>query len=162
MPEYIANVTHSTPKDLTIVELTATIDDQGVKIHAKSPILADFVAAKQNGILPGGEYVNAWKGMEIYNLPSRIVQEMTGSNGIYPDMFLSTRNDLDGNRVLVPNLVWMRVKGLAEGVTLVFPQPAHVPADLVEYLNRSMDKTRIFYQRFVRKVSITANLIERE
>jgi hypothetical protein len=100
--------------------------------------------------------------LEVYNLPSRIAQELQGSNGIYPDMFLSTRNDLDGNRVLVPNLVWMRVKGLAEGVTLVFPQPAHVPADLVEYLNRSMDKTRIFYQRFVRKVSITANLIERE
>lgn len=161
MPEYIANVTHSTPKDLTIVELTATIDDQGVKICAKSPILADFVASKQTGILSGGDYVNAWRDMNLYNLPSRIAQEL-GSNGIYPDLFISSRNDLDGNRVMVPNLVWVRAKGLAEGVTFIFPQPAHVPADLVEYLNRSMDKTRIFYQRYVKKISITANLIERE
>lgn len=161
MPEFIANIVHSTPKDLSIVELTATVADDGIQINAKSAILADFISAKHVDCYKGDEYVRGWKGLEIYTLPGRITADI-GGNGIYGDMFIHGRDGVDGVRTLQPNMIWMRMKGLADGVTFVFPQPAHVPADLVEYLNKSMDKTRMFYQRFIRKVTVTANLIERE
>lgn len=161
MSEFIVSTTQKTPPDIEICELTATITDAGVAITAKSPIIAEFIAAKATNTLKGNDYVASFNKL-IYIIPARLSNDI-GGNGIYGDMFLNPRlADPNAPRGLSePNIIWIRTKGLAEGVTLVFPQPAHIPADLIEYLNRSMEKTRIFYMKHIRKISVKSTLVER-
>ena len=162
MSEFVISTAQRTDPDTEICELTATVTDAGVKITAKSPIIAEFVAAKSNSTVRGADYSASFAGLTFYALPARYTQDING-NGIYHDMFFSSRNiDPGAPRGLAePNLLWLRMKGLAEGVTLTFPQPAHIPADLIEYLNRSMEKTRVFYMKHIRKLSIKATLTEK-
>jgi hypothetical protein len=161
MSEFVVSTVQRTPVDIEICELTATITDTGVSVTAKSPIIAEFIASKSSGTHNGSEYVSAFKGLKFHSIPSRLANDING-NGIYGDMFFASRMDAGGNRSIPePNMVWMRSDKLAEGVTVVFPQPAHVPADLIEYLNRSMEKVRTFYMKNVRKVSIKSTLVER-
>jgi hypothetical protein len=162
MSEFVISTVQRTDPDTEICELTVTITDAGVKITAKSPIIAEFVATKAHGLVKGDSYASSFAGLTFYSLPSRYNQDING-NGIYPDLFFPNRNIEPGlpRGMAEPNLLWLRTKGLAEGVTLTFPQPAHIPADLIEYLNRSMEKTRVFYMKHIRKLSIKATLTEK-
>jgi hypothetical protein len=157
--EFVITTSQKTPPDIEICELTATITDAGVAITAKSPLLGEYIATKINSKHRGEDYSASFKDLVFYSIPSRIALDI-GGNGVFTDMFLSGRG-IDGERGGEPNMLWMRTRGLAEGVTLTFPQPAHVPADLIEYLNRSMERLRTFYLKHVRAAVIKSSLTER-
>lgn len=159
MSDFIVSTSQKTTPDIEICELTASITDIGVEIFAKSPIIAEFILSKQVGEHRGGDYVSIFKNLVFFSIPGRYAQEIGGST-IYSDMFFNN-NRGDGGRQMEPNMLWLRTKGLEKGITITFPQPAHVPADLIEYLNRSMEKVRVFYMKFVRKAVIKSILIER-
>lgn len=162
MSEFIVALVQKTPSDIEICELTATVTDAGVEITARSPLIADFVASKATASHKGEDYISSYRGLTFFSLPSRYASDINGNN-IYQDMFFNARNiDQGAPRGLAePNLLWMRTKGLADGIKLVFPQPAHIPADLIEYLNRSMEKARTFYMKNIRKTTIKATLTEK-
>lgn len=163
MSEFVVSLVQKTPPDIEICELTATVTDTGVEITARSPLIADFVASKNVGAHKGEEYVSNFRGLVFYSLPSRLGIDING-HSIFSDMFYNARNiDPPGapRGGTEPNMIWIRTKGLADGVKLVFPQPAHIPADLIEYLNRSMEKARIFYMKNIRKTTIKATLTEK-
>lgn len=165
MTEFVVTTTKETPKDLVICELMATITADGVEIWAKSPIIADFVASRATSTVDGGEFVKEWKDKVFMNLPARTYTEFGGS--ISPDLFTSVLqrsnpgDDMYARREMCPNICWLRMKGLEEGVKLTFHQPAHYPADLVEYLNRAQEKVQQIYMKFVRKSSARSSLVER-
>lgn len=162
MSEFVISTIQNTLPDVEICELTAAITDTGVAITAKSPLIAEFVASKQVGEHRGRDYVSSFREIVFYALPTRLTVEL-GGNGIYGDMFLSARNLDPGapRGMMDPNLIWVRAKGLETGVTLVFPQPAHIPADLIEYLNKSMEKVKVFYMKHLRKTVIKSKLLEK-
>lgn len=156
MPEYVVDIRQTVPPDVEICELTATLVDDGVLVYAKSPIIGEYMERICTDHLYAADYFNhaTWKDKKILHLPSRIAVPF-GGNVVRTDFLVPGR---DGS--YEPNMVWMRTVGLKDGVEIVFNQPIHVPADIIDFLSRSMDKARTFYLRYVRQTKITAKLRE--
>lgn len=172
MPEYLVNMAYNTPKDTEICQLTATLVDDGILIHAYSPLIGKFVKSKAIGSYKGSELnPPKWDKLKLLQLPARMVREF-GNNRFSVDLFAPARYAAfeDGaiaRRVAQqmvttePNNLWMFTEGLDEGVDILFSQPAHIPADIIDYLSRSMEKAKSFYTRYIAEYKVTATLLER-
>jgi hypothetical protein len=165
MTEFLVSTSQTVPEDKELITLEATVTDKGVEITAKSPILGEYMrrVCSKKSTIKGGDYTPAFDNLEFYSLPVPLSNELNHT-GIYNDMFLvaSGVDEYGNRRKNEPNMLWLYTKGLEEGVTLVFLQPAHIPADIIEFLNRSMEKARVFYLKFVRQATIKSSLIERK
>ena len=164
MTEFLITTSQELPQDTVLGSLEAKVSDRGVEITAKSPIIGAYVSkiCSKRKTLRGGDYYESLKDLTFYSLPPTLGNEM-GTNLIAPDMFVNVGGvDEYGNRrKQEPNMLWMVALGLEEGVTITFVQPAHVPADIIEYLNRCMEKARLFYVKNIRQLSYKTTLVER-
>lgn len=166
MSDYVVQVQQSVPEDDTILELSATITDAGVEIYAKSPSIHSFVKNAANDTsFDGGDWVLSFAGKKFFSLPARYLQGV-GGNVLRDDLLLSRGELFDPGeeRIRVegatPNYAWLRSTELDTGVTLVLRQPAHMPADIVEFLSRALEGARSFHMRYIRKTKVTGNLRE--
>lgn len=166
MSEFISQVMQRTPEDREICELTARIADSGVEITAKSEILGKYIKKVRQNSYSGMEFgAVAWQPYTFYSVGPKQSVFIPGHNSFSVDLFVPARAVFPGDNArhnYEPNMIWMLADGLETGITLIFPQPAHIPADIIDYLTRSMDKVRTFYLRHIQPFEAKATLTERK
>lgn len=165
MTEYLITTTQVVSPDRELCSLEAAITDAGVQITAKSPIIEALMKKYSAGstLLLGEHYSDCFKGLKFYRLPTHVAK-LIDCGSIYTDLFVpgNSVDEYGNRRKSEPNLLWLYTEGLGEGVTITFPQPAHIPADIIEYLNRSMEKVRVFHLKFIRRLQAKSVLLERD
>lgn len=174
----VVSLENSLPQDETICNLSLRIVDNGVMLSAKSPLIGNFIKQQHveyGGVAKNGSSINeAWANLKFLRPSAQVIQALGwGAHSFSPDLFLRDPNavgnnalrmengDVRRNNVYLPNLLWVRVQGLEEGIELLFPGPVHAPADFVEYLSLAMEQLKNLYLKFILRPTYTATLTRR-
>lgn len=164
MTEFLITTAQTLPENTELCSLEAKVTDKGVEITAKSSIIGAYVKkiCSKKKLLRGVDYNISFDGLFFYCFSPSIGNEL-GTNLVTTDLFhnIGGMDEYGNRRKQEPNMLWLITQGLEEGITITFAQPAHIPADIMEYLNRCMEKMRLFYTKNMRQIFYKATLIER-
>lgn len=132
-------------------EFILSLEKGGVRIRAKSPVFAEFLA--QERASKGSttrDLSNIWRGFPIAYVPAGSLR-----NFIYPTMTLWGHGD-EGP---VPNLIWLFHKDLATGIDLTIAHPIALN-DLQNYFATTCDLLQEIYVTQIRTPELSAVLRE--
>lgn len=118
--------------------------EKGTRIKATSPIFAAHfeTLAKGEQLVKGS---GLWKGATFVVLSKPVGLMMSPSAPLFV------------NEGQTPNLVWLLMKELKEGLDIIVPEPLS-PNNLEDYFTGACDALRDYYLTHIRKVKLQASL----
>jgi hypothetical protein len=129
--------------------LRMKMEDQGLRIQAKSPSFAKWFNDQSQGVLKV-KATNPWSGGAYHNI---CLENIKGVNGyIYPDDYSFFH---DGT----PNLLWMVHKELEGGFDLLVKQTISLN-NFEDYFSQCCEAVRDLYTTYLRKASLEASFSE--
>lgn len=127
-----------------IIEFNIVRTLDGVEMKVKSPTFEKFFALSGED---GG--VSQWHGYRAYLLPQLEANHRTMLNMWRQDMLI-----VNG----FPNLSFLRIKGLSEGVTMKIPQ-VYSRAEIMKFIRLFKQESKEIYAQYIKPVNVNVEII---
>lgn len=151
MPDIVTSLRVGLPDETPILEyLNIEMTDAGLVLTAKSKCIGEFIRAKAGGVFRMETTYNPdWVG-EYYKISAKYYNSIPISR---PSLMINRPGEQE-----TANVFWLFKVGLDEGIKEIFPEPIHLPADLVTYTTSACERVKEYFLKFVYKPAVSAKL----
>jgi len=149
MPETIVKEVLEKTKNQKLIKFGVYRSENGVEIVAQSQAIENFF--KRNGL---NESEVKWEGTQPYNYPRGLDDKTVNlihywKKGLFTDARTNT----------IPNLSFLRAKGLGAGKTFVITDTIYSKAEIQRFTKAAREEIKRFFDQFMKPVNVSVEIV---